>query len=72
MESKKFEVAMKELNAIVKSLENDDIALEEAIENFKVGMTLAKQCHVKLSEIEKSVHKIINNEGQIVDHILGE
>jgi exodeoxyribonuclease VII small subunit len=72
MESKKFEDAMKELNMIVKALESDDISLEDAIEKFKVGMTLAKECHLKLSEIEKSVHQIINSEGQLEANKLGE
>ncbi len=72
MESKKFEQAMKELNVIVKELESDDIGLEDAIEKFKSGMVLAKECHLKLSEIEKSVHQIINNEGQLETNKLGE
>jgi len=72
MESKRFEVAMKELNQIVRELESDEISLEDAIEKFKVGMALAKECHIKLSEIEKSVHQIINNAGDLEHNNLGE
>ncbi len=39
---KKFEEKMSELEVLVKSLENGDIALDDAIKSFTEAMNLAK------------------------------
>ena len=50
---KDFETALKELEEIVKKLENKDIKLNEMIENYNKGLELSKYCYNTLIEAEK-------------------
>jgi exodeoxyribonuclease VII small subunit len=43
-----FEEAMEQLETIVNKLEEGDVPLEEAIQQFQEGMTLSKFCHDRL------------------------
>ena len=40
-----FEECLKELEAIVRKLENKDIALDEAVANYQKGLELSKRCY---------------------------
>ena len=53
-----FEESLTELEAIVKKLESGDVPLEEAIDEFKKAMDLAKKCDEKLKNAENSINKI--------------
>ena len=52
---KKFEEKMSELEVLVKSLENGDIALDDAIKSFTEAMNLAKDCDKELKDAEKAL-----------------
>ena len=67
MEKKKFEDLMKELETIVKELENGDIDLEASIEKYTEAMKIAGDCSKKLDEAEKAVNKIVNENGTMSD-----
>ena len=54
---KDFETALKELEEIVKKLENKDIKLNEMIENYNKGLELSKYCYNTLIEAEKLIVK---------------
>ena len=56
---KTFEEAMERLEAIVTQIESDDLGLEEQFELFREGMTLARFCDAKLSEVQKSVEIVL-------------
>ena len=58
-----FEEAMNQLEAIVTRLEAGDVPLEEALEQFKVGMDLSKYCQDTLNNAEKMLTKIVNPDG---------
>ena len=58
-----FEEAMNQLEAIVTRLEAGDVPLEEALEQFKVGMDLSKYCLDTLNNAEKTLTKIVNPDG---------
>ena len=58
-----FEEAMNQLEAIVTRLEAGDVPLEEALEQFKVGMDLSKYCQDTLNNAEKTLTKIVNPDG---------
>ncbi|WP_319471439.1 exodeoxyribonuclease VII small subunit [uncultured Trichococcus sp.] len=58
-----FEEAMNQLEAIVTRLEAGDVPLEEALEQFKVGMDLSKHCQDTLNNAEKTLTKIVNPDG---------
>ena len=54
-----FEQDMKNLEEIVKRLEQGDIPLEEAIEKFKQGMDLSKKLQNTLLQAEETLTKVI-------------
>lgn len=62
-----FEESLEKLEEIVKKLENGDIALDDAIEKFNEAMALAKSCDEKLKKAEKSLTKIVNDDGSLED-----
>lgn len=69
MPSKKktFEENLKDLEAIVTQLENGDVPLEEAIEQFQKGMVLSKNLQKTLQEAEKTLVKVMQPDGSEVD-----
>jgi exodeoxyribonuclease VII small subunit len=60
-----FEAAMEKLERVVEQLEQGDVALEEAISMFQEGMSLSKLCHDKLKNVEKSIDKILHEDGEV-------
>lgn len=59
MEKKSFEALLKELEGVVKDLENKDIPLDDAVKKYQLGLELSKQCYQLLEEAEKLVVKDI-------------
>ncbi len=64
---KTFEENIVELEAIVKELETGSCSLDDAIEKFTKGMTLAKICGDKLTEATEKVNKILTENGELKD-----
>ncbi len=54
---KTFEELMKELEDILKKLENKDISLEDAVKNYTKGLELSKECYSILQTNEELVVK---------------
>lgn len=54
-----FEEAMARLEEIVSQIESDELGLERQFELFQEGMTLARYCDSKLSEVQKSVEIVL-------------
>jgi exodeoxyribonuclease VII small subunit len=61
---KDFESAIAELESIVKTLEEGDLALEKSLALFERGVQLSRFCHGKLEEAERRV-EILNERGEI-------
>lgn len=61
---KDFESAIAELETLVKTLEDGDLALETSLELFERGVQLSRFCHSKLEEAERRV-EILNDRGEI-------
>ena len=59
MENQSFETLLKELEQVVKDLENKEITLDEAVKKYQRGLELSKTCYQKLEEAEKLVVKEI-------------
>jgi len=59
---KRFEDALRELEAIVKRLESGELALEESLKIFEEGVALSKYCFQKLEEAEKRVSILMKEE----------
>lgn len=66
MQEQTFEQSLTELETIVNQLEKGDIPLEEALEAFKKGMELSKQCQDTLTKAEKTLTKMMTETGEEV------
>ncbi|MFC6322268.1 exodeoxyribonuclease VII small subunit [Companilactobacillus baiquanensis] len=62
-EKKSFEDNLKDLEDIVTNIENGNVPLEEAMENFKKGVSLSKKLEKTLSDAETTVTKIMQKDG---------
>ena len=58
-----FEEELTELQTIVNNLENGDIPLEDALEQFQSGVKLSFILNKKLTEAEETVAKLIDSDG---------
>ena len=67
MSEKTFEENMVELQSIVEKLENGDVNLDDAIEEFQKAMDLIKNCDSKLKEAENTIAKIVDENKDVVD-----
>ena len=67
MENLSFEESLEKLEEIVTKLENGDVPLDDAIDEFNKAMQLVKLCNNKLSAAEESIAKIVQDNGEIVD-----
>lgn len=61
---KDFESAIAELETIVKTLEDGDLALEKSLELYERGVQLSRFCHSTLEEAERRV-EILNERGEV-------
>lgn len=55
----KFEVALEKLQTIVRQLESGELELENSLEKFSEGMSLAKACQEKLSAAEQKIELLV-------------
>ena len=67
MENLSFEESLEKLEEIVNKLENGDVPLDEAIEEFNKAMQLVKICNEKLETAEDSIAKIVKDNGDIIE-----
>ncbi|MBD5390932.1 exodeoxyribonuclease VII small subunit [bacterium] len=65
METKSFEENLKKLEEIVRSLENKDITLEDAVKNYTTGLELSKNCYDILNTNEKLVVQKMTESGLV-------
>lgn len=64
-EEMKFEEAMQKLEQVVQQLESGDVPLEDAIQMYQEGMSLAAACQGKLQHAEKQLMAVIDQDGNI-------
>ena len=72
MESKTFEDKIRELEAIIKELEEGEVNLDDAIEKYTKAMKLAKECSDKLNKATEKVNKIMLENGKLEDFTVSE
>ena len=65
MENLSFEESLEKLEEIVNKLENGDVPLDDAIEEFKKAMDLVKICNEKLESAEESIAKIVKDNANL-------
>ena len=56
-----FESSLKELESIVKKLEDESINLEDSVKSFEEGVNLVKQCQKQLQDVELKVKKLLDD-----------
>ncbi len=59
IEQLNFEAALKELEGIVKRLEDGDVDLEDSIALYERGQALKSHCEKKLKSAESRLEKIV-------------
>ena len=67
-----FEESLEKLEEIVEKLENGDVPLDEAIDEFNEAMQLVKVCNEKLTSAEESIAKIVDENGDLIDFNIKE
>ena len=72
MQELSFEESLKQLEDIVNKLENGDVPLDDAIDEFTKAMELVKACNTKLNHAEEAIAKIVQDNGDIVDFNINE
>lgn len=66
-ENLSFEESLEKLEKIVNKLENGDVPLDDAIEEFKTAMDLVKVCNEKLESAEEAIAKIVQENGEVIE-----
>lgn len=64
---KTFEESVKELELIINSLESGELNLDKSIEKYSEAMKLIEFCEKKLNAATKTVNKLVEANGKIVD-----
>ena len=56
-----FETSSKELESIVKKLEDENINLEDSVKSFEEGINLVKECQKQLEDAELKVKELLDD-----------
>lgn len=67
MENLSYEESIKELEQVVKSLEGNELTLDESIEKFEKGIKLSKHCSELLEGAEKKITLLLEKEDGTVE-----
>lgn len=67
MENLSFEESLEKLERIVNNLENGDVPLDNAIDEFNNTRKLVKISNEKLNAAEESIAKIVKENGELVE-----
>jgi exodeoxyribonuclease VII small subunit len=58
-----FEAALEELEALVSSMEEGELSLEESLQAFEQGIKLTRECQGALKNAEQKVQVLLNESG---------
>ncbi len=58
-----FEDALKELEALVESMEQGELSLEDSLKAFERGIALTRSCQKSLDEAEQKVEILTQKQG---------
>ena len=62
-----FEAALEELEALVSSMEEGELSLEESLQAFEKGIKLTRECQSALKNAEQKVQVLLNENGDTED-----
>jgi len=57
-----FEKALERLEEIVEKMETGDLGLDESLALFEEGIRLARTCESRLSDVEKKVEELLEED----------
>ena len=57
-----FETSLKELERIVRRLEEGDLALEDSLKLFEDGVKLSRECQERLNQAERRIEVLLKDE----------
>jgi len=60
-----YEQAFTQLETLVDSLENNDLALEEALKTFEQGIQLTQRCQKALNKAEQKVQVLMKKNSNL-------
>ena len=60
-----FEYSLDELESLVDKLERGQLTLDQSLETFERGMRLARVCNKKLSEAQRKIEILVEDEGRL-------
>ncbi len=56
-----FESALKQLEDVVRRLEQGELSLEESLQLYEQGVHLSRLCHAKLEEAEGKIAQLVKD-----------
>ncbi|CAN5600790.1 hypothetical protein BH24ACI2_BH24ACI2_15410 [soil metagenome] len=56
-----FEASLKELERIVRGLEEGDLSLEESLKLFEDGVKLSRECQERLNQAERRIEVLLKD-----------
>ena len=59
-----FEQSLKELESLVKKMEQGDLSLEDSLSHFERGVELSRACQKALKEAEQKVEILMQKNGR--------
>lgn len=62
----KFEQSLQELEQLVEALEQGDLSLDEALQQFARGVELSRSCQKVLEQAEQRVERLLSPDGKPV------
>lgn len=62
-----FEEALEELEALVTSMEEGELSLEESLQAFEKGIKLTRECQSALKKAEQKVQVLLDESGNTED-----
>lgn len=59
-----FEAALAELEALVETMEQGDLSLDESLKQFERGVQLTRSCQQALKDAEQKVQVLLEKNGE--------
>ena len=64
MENMKYEEAMRQLQEIVRKMENDELDIDQMTEQLKCAQELIKLCRNKLMKTDEEIRNLLKNDSE--------
>ena len=60
-----FEDSLRDLENIVKQLEQGDLSLEDSLKAFESGVKLSRECNQQLEQAEQKINLLVGEENNL-------